>query len=131
MMYNGAVKRVWAFNPSTNADQQSYLRITNSSTTAGLFTIDGICDDGTAGNSVTFTMASGRSILLTSQDVENGNAAKGLTGAMGLCTANGTIGQTGKRRLTITGEVGAMEVQNFLRNGTSAGAINTNVNNAD
>lgn len=131
MAYNGAVKRVWAFNPSTNADQQSYLRITNSSSTPGLFTIDGICDDGTAGSSVTFTMAAGRSMLLTSQDVENGNAAKGLTGAMGTCTANGTIGQTGKRRLTVTGEVGTMEVQNFLRNGTSAGAVNTNVNNVD
>lgn len=131
LIYNGAVKRVWHFNPSTNRDQQSYLRITNTSSTAGLFTIDGTCDDGSAGNSVTFTMAAGRSKLLTSDDIENGNATKGLTGAMGVCTADGATGTTGKRRLVITGEVGSMEVQNFLRNGTSAGQINTNVNNAD
>ena len=131
MAYNGAVKRVWSFNPSTNADQQSYLRIMNTSGTAGLFTLDGTCDDGTAGSSVTFNLASGRSILLTSQDVELGNATKGLTGAMGTCVANSAAGITGKRRMVITGEVGSMEVQNFLRNGTSAGAINTNVNNAD
>jgi hypothetical protein len=131
MAYNGAVKRVWQFNPASNMDQQSYLRITNSSGTAGLFTIDGTCDDGTAGASVTFNLGTGRSILLTSQDVENGNGAKGLTGAMGSCVANGAAGVTAKRRLVITGEVGSMEVQNFLRNGTSAGAVNTNVNNAD
>lgn len=131
MAYNGAVKRVWSFNPSTNADQQSYLRIMNTSGTAGLFTLDGTCDDGTSGNSVTFNLAAGRSMLLTSQDVELGNAAKGLTGAMGVCTTNTTAGVSGKRRMVVTGEVGTMEVQNFLRSGTSAGAVNTNVNNAD
>jgi hypothetical protein len=130
MMYNGAVKKVWHFNPASNAAQVSYLRITNSSTTAGLFTIDGICDDGTAGNSVTFNMGAGKSILLTSGDIENGNAAKGLTGSMGHCAYNSATGVTAKRRLTITGEVGNMEVQNFLRNG-AGGDINTNVNNAD
>jgi hypothetical protein len=50
---------------------------------------------------------------------------------MGSCVANSAAGVTAKRRLVITGEVGSMEVQNFLRNGTSAGAVNTNVNNAD
>jgi len=29
----------------------------------------------------------------------------------------------------VTGEIGSMEVQNFLRNVTSAGTVNTNVNN--
>jgi hypothetical protein len=131
MAYNGAVKEVWHFNPSTNADQTSYLRVTNSSATAGLFTIDGTCDDGTSGSSVTFNLAQKHSILLTSNDIELGNATKGLTGSMGVCATNGPIGQTGKRHLTLTGEVGSMEVQNFLRNSTSAGAINTNVNDAD
>src|SRR5690606_9008568 len=89
MDYNGAVKRVWHFNPSTNMAQQSYVRITNSSATAGLFTVDGICDNGTAGSPVTFTLANGNSILLTSQDIELGNADKGLNGAMGVCPSNG------------------------------------------
>lgn len=131
MAYNGAVVRVYHFNPSTNADQVSYLRVTNTSATTGLFTIDSVCDDGTAGSPVKFNLAAGRSILLTSGDIENGNATKGLTGAAGACTANNAAGVTAKRRLTITGEVGSMEVQNFLRNVTSAGMINTNVNNED
>lgn len=131
MAYNGAVARVYHFNPSTNADQVSYLRLTNTSSTAGLFTIDSTCDDGTAGNPVSLTLGAGRSILLTSGDIENGNATKGLTGAAGACTADNATGVTGKRRLTVTGEVGSMEVQNFLRNVTSAGMINTNVNNEE
>jgi hypothetical protein len=131
MAYNGAVKRVWHFNPGSNSDQMSYLRLTNTSSTSGLFTIDSTCDDGTTSPSVTFTMGQGRSILLTSADLENGNAAKGLTGSFGACTAANESGVTGKRRLVITGEVGSMEVQNFLRNRTSGGQVNTNVNNAD
>ena len=131
LQYNGSVARVMFFNPASNVDQQSYLRISNTSGTSGLFTIDGVCDDGTATDPVSFTLAAGNSKLLTSQDVENGNATKGLTGATGSCTASGSTGVTAKQRLTITGEVGGMEVQNFLRNGTSAGSINTNVNNDD
>ena len=131
LAYNGSVTEVMFFNPASNVDQQSYLRISNTSGTSGLFTIDGVCDDGTATDPVSFTLAAGNSKLLTSQDVENGNATKGLTGATGSCTASGSTGVTAKQRLTITGEVGGMEVQNFLRNGTSAGSINTNVNNDD
>ena len=69
--------------------------------------------------------------LLTSQDVQEGNITKVITGSTGTCAASNSTGVTGKMRLTVTGEMGSMEVQNFLRNGTSAGSINTNVNNDD
>ena len=131
LAYNGSVTEVMFFNPASNVDQQSYLRISNTSGTDGLFTIDGTCDDGTDTNSISFTLPAGQSRLLTSQDVEGGNPTKGLSGGTGSCAANGAAGVTAKQRLTITGEVGGMEVQNFLRNGTSAGSINTNVNNDD
>lgn len=131
MAYNGAVKYVWHFNPSSNIAQESYLRITNSSSTSGLFTIDSVCDDGSAGLPVSFTQGAGKSILLTSKDIELGNTTKGLTGAAGTCTANSAVGITAKRRLTVTGEVGSLEVQGFLRNRTSAGDVNTNVNDKD
>lgn len=127
LAYNGANKYVWHFNPASNADQVSYLRLTNTSTTAGLVTISGICDDGNSTPSVAKidSFAAGKSILLTSKDVEQGNAAKGVSQGTGACAAGGKV------RLTVTGEFGSMEVQNFLRNVTSAGMINTNVNNAD
>lgn len=127
MAYNGANKYVWHFNPASNADQVSYLRLTNTSGTAGLVTISGICDDGSATPSVAKidSFGAGKSLLLTSKDVEQGNALKGVSQGTGACVAGGKV------RLTITGEFGSMEVQNFLRNATSAGSINTNVNNRD
>lgn len=126
LKYNGAVKNVWHFNPASNADQVSYLRLTNTSATSGLVTIDAICDDGNSTpSSAKLTLANGKSVLLTSKDVEQGNTAKGVSQGTGACSVPGKV------RLTITGEFGSMEVQNFLRNNTSAGTINTNVNNQD
>ncbi|MGH8075363.1 MAG: hypothetical protein ACREO4_15030 [Lysobacter sp.] len=122
MTYNGAVEYVWHFNPASNADQQSYLRLTNTSSTAGLVTVESTCDSGVVAGDASLTVAAGQSVLLTAGDIENGNAAKGVTGGTGGCA-------TGKNRLEITGEFGSMQVQNFLRNTTSAGLINTNVNN--
>lgn len=123
LSYNGPVVDILSFNPASNADQLSYLRISNTSSTAGKITVDGICDNGVASKTpASFNLDAGKSVLLTSIDIEVGNAAKGMGNGLGSC--NG-----GKYRLSVTGEVGSMKVQNFLRNVTSAGLINTNVNN--
>lgn len=126
-VYNGAVAKVYHFNPASNADQVSYLRLTNTSTTAGKVTIDATCDDGnpTPTSAVITSLAAGNSILLTSKDIEQGNAAKGVTQGTGACAVGGKV------RLVLTGEFGSMQVQNFLRNNTSAGTVNTNVNDKD
>lgn len=125
MQYNGPVAYVDHFNPASNAAQQSYLRITNTSGTAGAVNITGVCDNGIGGEApVTVQLAAQNSIQLNSQDIENGNASKGVVGGLGSCGG-------GKHRLTITGEFPSMQVQNFLRNSTSSGVINTNVNNRD
>jgi len=126
LKYNGAVAKVWHFNPASNADQVSYLRLTNTSTTDGKVTIDATCDDGTAAPTaaVITSLGAGKSILLTSRDVEQGNSAKQITGT-GACAVGGKV------RLVLTGEFASMQVQNFLRNNTSAGTINTNVNIED
>lgn len=126
-VYNGAVAKVYHFNPASNADQVSYLRLTNTSTTAGKVTIDAKCDDATATptKGVITSLGAGKSILLTSKDVEQGNAAKGVSQGTGVCAAGGKV------RLVLTGEFASMQVQNFLRNNTSAGTINTNVNIED
>jgi hypothetical protein len=125
MVYNGPVVNVYHFNPAGNPAQTSYLRISNTSAIGGLVTIDGTCDDGTAATgSASFTLPAGNSVLLTSKDVEQGNAAKGLASGLGACSA-------GKYRLVVTGEFSTMQVQNFLRNDPTMGQINTNVNNAN
>jgi hypothetical protein len=125
LSYNAPVVRVDHFNPASNADQQSYLRVTNTSNVAGDIVIDGVCDNGIASTTpLRVRLDQQKSILLTSGDIENGNPGKGVTNGLGACP-------TGKSRLTVTGEVGSMTVQNFLRNTTSGGLINTNVNNQD
>lgn len=127
LKYNGAVAKVWHFNPASNADQVSYLRVTNTSTTDGKITIDATCDDGNATPTaaVIDSLGAGKSILLTSKDVEQGNAAKGVSQGTGACAVGGKV------RLVLTGEFASMQVQNFLRNNTSAGTVNTNVNIED
>lgn len=124
MAYNGPVIDVDHFNPSSNANQVSYLRISNPSGAAGQVSISGVCDNGEAKSAVGLTLPAGQSILLTSAELENGAPAKGLATGLGACAV-------GKYRLTVTGEFNNMKVQNFLRNVTSGGMINTNVNNVN
>ena len=122
LKYNGSVAKVDHFNPASNTDQVSYLRIINPSTSDGLVHIEGVCDDGTAQASVNLTLNAGNAVLLTAADLKNG--AKGLSAGLAQCS-------TGKSRLTVTGEFAGMRVQNFLRNVTTAGQVNTNVNTND
>jgi hypothetical protein len=126
MVYNGPVVNVYHFNPASNPGQTSYLRISNTSAIGGKVTIEGTCDNGVASATpASFTLAAGNSVLLTSKDIEQGNAAKGLASGLGPCAVGG------KYRLVVTGEFSTMQVQNFLRNDVSAGTVNTNVNNAN
>ncbi|WHZ19756.1 MAG: hypothetical protein OJF55_001905 [Rhodanobacteraceae bacterium] len=115
MQYNGPVQTVFAFNPATNSNQQSFLRISNTSAAAGLITLTAVDDSGHKAGPVTFTLGASQSIQLSSSDLENGNAAKGLTGSLGA--------GTGKWIVTVVGQVGSMEVTNLNRN-NSSGTLN-------
>lgn len=117
MAYNGPVAVVYTFNPAGNTTQQSFLRISNTGGTDGLVTITGRDDAGNAGaGAVSMTLAAGKSIQLTGDDLQNGNAAKGLTGALGA--------GTGKWILTVTGEISGMQVTNLNRNNNSGTVSN-------
>jgi hypothetical protein len=86
--------------------------------------ITGTCDSGTASSTeVSFNLAGGNSIQLSSDDLENGSAKTGGT------KLTFGAGCTGKRRINVTGEFSPMTVQNFLRNENTGGTVNTNVNN--
>lgn len=117
MAYNGPVAKVYTFNPAGNTTQQSFLRISNTGGTSGLVTITGKDDSGaSAAGTVSMTLAAGKTVQLTSDDLQNGNTAKGLTGSLGA--------GTGKWVLTVTGEISGMEVTNLNRNNTSGTVSN-------
>ena len=117
MAYNGPVAVVYTFNPAGNTSEQSFLRISNTGATGGLVTITGKDDAGMAApGSISMTLAAGKSVQLNSSDIQNGNAAKGLTGSLGT--------GTGKWILTVTGQISGMEVTNLNRNNTSGTVSN-------
>ena len=76
---------VYLFNPGSNTNQRSLLRIVNTTGTTGTVTITGVDDNGNAasGGSVSFEIGANRGLVLTARDIENGNVSIGLTGALG------------------------------------------------
>ena len=115
MQYNGPVQTAFTFNPASNSNQESFLRISNTSGAGGMISISAMDDAGHQAGPVTFNLGANQSIQLSSSDLENGNAAKGLTGSLG----HGT----GKWIVTVVGQVGSMEVTNLNRN-NSSGTLN-------
>ena len=117
MNYNGPVVHVYTFNPSGNTTQQSFLRVSNTGPVAGPVFITGVDDAGHPGaGTVTLNLAAGQSIQLTSTDLQNGNASKGLTGALGT--------PTGKWRLTVLSYFPNLVVSSLNRNNNSGTVTN-------
>ncbi len=120
--FNGSVVDIYHINPAGNSTAQSFVRVINPSTVSGTVTLEGIDDAGNAAASpITFVLGPRQSMQVNSNDLELGNAAKGLTGAWG----NGT----GKWRAIATGEFGGMRVQGLNRNAND-GTV-TNLTDAD
>ena len=121
LQYNGSVVRVYAVNPAGNSTAQSFLRVINQSNTAGRVTIDGYDDAGVYHGPVSLNLGALQSVQVNSDDLENGNAAKGIVGSLG--------DGAGKWRLFVTGEFSGMVVQSLNRNATD-GTV-TNLTDAD
>jgi len=89
---------IYFANPGSNANQQTFLRIANLSSSSGLVTISGVDDSGASSPSeVSFMLMGDAGLQLTAQDLENGNQSKGLTGQLG--------DGTGKWRLTVDSSI--------------------------
>ena len=117
MQYNAPVVKVFTFNPAGNTTQQSFLRISDTGTSGGKVLITGVDDAGHAGvGTVSFNLNAGQSIQLTADDLQNGNTAKGLTGALGT--------GTGKWRLTVTSYFPNLVVSSLNRNNASGTVTN-------
>lgn len=122
LQFNGSVVKVYHVNPAGNTTAQSFVRVINPSASAGTVTITGIDDNGTsAAGSLSFQLPARGSMQINSEDLENGNAGKGLTGSLG--------DGAGKWRLEVTGEFEGMLVQGLNRN-TTNGTV-TNLTDAD
>ena len=80
------------FNPGSDGDQVSRLRLVNTGTTPENVRIEGVDDQGATAGPVTSTLAAGESCTLSALDLENG--AQGLEGRLGA--------GAGKWRLFIT-----------------------------
>ena len=69
------------FNPGSNSNQVSRLRLVNTGANAERLSIEGVDDQGNAAGPVTLTLAAGESRSLSALDLEDG--AQGLTGTLG------------------------------------------------
>lgn len=77
----GRRHRVPVFNPASNHDQVSRLRVVNASEEIAAVTVSGIDGEGRSpGSDVQFTVAAGAARSVTAQDLETG---EGLDGALG------------------------------------------------
>ena len=76
-------KRVPYANPGSNSTQQSFFRFYNPNDATTQFEVYGIDDDGVANKSgpVSFSLGPQEGLHFTSQDLENGNTDKGLSGS--------------------------------------------------
>lgn len=115
LQYNGTVLEFQNVNPAANASAQSFLRFTNNSTLDCPVTLEANDDNGVAGDSaITFTLASKKSLTANSEDLEGGNAGKGLTGSFG--------DGTGRWYVTATAECGQF-VGSALNRNTTDGTV--------
>ena len=100
------------FNPASNVNQVSRLRVINPGAEAAAVVIEGIDDDGESpGEGVTLTVPAGASRMLTSQWLESGEWGGGID-------ASGRLSHgKGKWRLAVTSEQ-AIRVMSLLSSPT-------------
>ncbi len=103
---DGLNTRVPMFNPADNPNQVSALRLVNPNNANVSLTIRGVDDAGRASNPATLTLAANAAVEVSATELEQGNAAKGVTGGLG----NGT----GKWTLTVTASA-PVKVMSLLR----------------
>ena len=104
---SGGVNEVWLFNPASNVNQKSTLRLVNNDSTRGSVTISAIDDTGASApnGEIIFNIGADSAMSISALDLEDGNGDMGLVGSLG----NGA----GKWRLRISSDVD-LQVQSLL-----------------
>jgi len=77
--------KIYLANPASNTDQQTFIRVVNTSANAGTVTLSGVDDEGAVApnGTVQFNLDALESKQMNAQDLENGNQGKGLMGGLG------------------------------------------------
>ena len=75
--------RVLLFESAAHPVRQGFLRVINHSAESGEVRIDAVDDGGTVRDPVTLSLAGGEAAHFNSDDLEDGNAEKGLSGGVG------------------------------------------------
>ena len=110
LQYNGSIVKVYNVNPAGNMTAQSFIRVINPSDAAGRVSVVAWDDNGNFRGPVVMNLPAKNSRQINSDDLENGNATKGLVGSLG--------DGAGKWRLEVTGEFPGMRVSSLNRNAT-------------
>lgn len=77
-------KILWLVTPASNTQQQTFVRLVNRENRAGTVAVWGIDDAGRRSpGTITMNLSALESKQLNSQDLEGGNAAKGISGSLG------------------------------------------------
>ena len=95
------------FPAASESGRQGFLRVINRSAEAGDVTIEAFDDEGTRAGPVTLSVAAGATAHFNSEDLEKGNADKGLSGSTG-------APDRGDWRLILESEL-EVEVLSFVR----------------
>lgn len=76
---------VYFVNPASEAQQSTFLRIINTTGTANAIVISATDEAGqiAPGGDISVTLPANAALQMTATDLESGNAAKGLSGALG------------------------------------------------
>ena len=97
------------FNPGSEMDRRSVLRLANAGGAPARVTVLGVDDGGSSGGSVTVELGAWEARTYTATELEGGSAA-GLTGSLG--------DGEGRWRLTLSARSGSAYATNLLRDGT-------------
>lgn len=114
LQLNGTTLLFQNVNPAANGQAQSFLRLTNNNAVDCPINIDAKDDAGLHTGNVELTLAPHASIHINSDDLENGNAGKGLTGSWG--------DGTGRWYVRVTAECSNVAGSALNRN-TSTGVV--------
>ena len=103
----GGVHEVLLFPPASDPlGRQGFVRVVNRSNETGEVAIDAVDESDADYESLSLALGAGETVHFNSDDLELGNAAKGLTGSTGV--------GTGDWRLTLRSDL-ALEVLSYIR----------------
>ena len=97
---------VWLFPAASDPLRQGFVRVINRSAEAGAVRVEAIDDAGTRRGPVTLSIAANETVHFNSDDLEQGNAGKGLPGGLG--------SGEGDRRLELDSQLD-FEVLSYIR----------------